>query len=241
MGGEWSPALAAAFVAANREIENVSKTGNNKHLKSSYVKLEQIVADTRPILATHGLAIAQPLTVGEDGGIVITTMLIHESGESFSSVYRVPRAGDQRGVNSHQAMGIGISYGRRYALMSLLNLGAEDSDGETGKRQDQRPQRQQPQPKTSAPTKDWKPVHPASAEPTFVSDSDRRKFMAWVGDWKVEGKPLQYEDLCSFLEEDRGWPRPSRMQPQDRVHFTVWFMAHGRLEFSAWACAEVTR
>lgn len=34
-------------------------------------------------------------------------------------------------ANDPQAVGSGVSYARRYTLMSMLSLGAEDDDGES--------------------------------------------------------------------------------------------------------------
>jgi hypothetical protein len=51
-------------------------------------------------------------------------MLIHKSGEFLSETLRMP-------VNKWDAQGIGsgITYARRYGLMSILSIASEDDDG----------------------------------------------------------------------------------------------------------------
>ena len=77
-----------------------------------------------PALNSNGISVLQP-TVQIDGKNFVQTILLHESGEFISSlteiVYNKP--------NDAQAQGSGITYARRYGLQSLMNVGAEDDDG----------------------------------------------------------------------------------------------------------------
>ena len=55
--------------------------------------------------------------------VEIETMLVHESGERISSMLAMPL-----GQFTAQAVGSAISYGRRYSLMAMIGLAAEDDD-----------------------------------------------------------------------------------------------------------------
>lgn len=75
---------------------------------------------TRPILARHGLAISQmPNTL--DGQYVLTTILMHESGESIVSNQPVVSM-----KNDPQSLGSALSYCRRYSLTGVLSLASGD-------------------------------------------------------------------------------------------------------------------
>ena len=68
-------------------------------------------------------------TISNEHGKSITTELVHESGESF--VTAIPLV---LGKNDMQGLGSAITYARRYGIMSLLNLPAEDDDGEQNRK-----------------------------------------------------------------------------------------------------------
>ena len=75
---------------------------------------------TRPILSKHGLAISQmPNTL--DGQYVLTTILMHESGESIVSNQPVVSM-----KQDPQSLGSALSYCRRYSLTGVLSLASGD-------------------------------------------------------------------------------------------------------------------
>ena len=51
--------------------------------------------------------------------------MLHESGETFEGLTEIIYSK----INDAQAQGSGITYARRYGLQSLLNIGADDDDG----------------------------------------------------------------------------------------------------------------
>jgi hypothetical protein len=66
----------------------------------------------------------QPI-VQVDGKNFVKTLLLHESGESIECLTEILFSKP----NDAQAQGSGITYARRYGLQSLVNIGAEDDDG----------------------------------------------------------------------------------------------------------------
>lgn len=115
--------LATALAKAQGQIEDATKDGLNPAFRSKYADLAAVRAVIREPLAVNDLAIMQfPRT--RQGFVEVETMLIHKSGEFVSETLELPVAKfDAHGIGS------GITYGRRYGLMSVLCLAAVDDDG----------------------------------------------------------------------------------------------------------------
>ncbi len=116
--------LAPALLAAQRSMGNATKGSSNPYFKSTYADLNAIREVAIPALNAVGIVCLQPTTV-IDGKNYVETVLLHESGESLSSLTEI-----KNGKGTAQDEGSGISYARRYSLQSLLNIGAVDDDGE---------------------------------------------------------------------------------------------------------------
>ena len=115
--------LATALSKAQGQIDDATKTGINPAFRSKYADLAAVRAVIRDPLASNDLAVVQ-LPRSVDGAVEVETMIIHKSGEFIAETLRMP-------VNKWDAHGIGsgITYGRRYGLMSMLGLAADDDDG----------------------------------------------------------------------------------------------------------------
>jgi hypothetical protein len=117
--------IAGALVKAQSEMGNAVKGSANPFFKSKFADLNAVREACIPVLNTHGITVLQPTTV-LDGKLYVETLLLHESGEFISGVYEVV-VGKQ---NDPQSLGSAISYSRRYSLQSMVNIGADDDDGE---------------------------------------------------------------------------------------------------------------
>lgn len=115
--------LAAALVAAHAEISGVAKSAANPFFKSKYAPLDAVVESVKPPLLKHGIVIVQGVQEAEDG-VAIETMLLHKSGQWLSSTLRLPAS-----KQDAQGYGSAITYGRRYGLMAICGVPAEDDDG----------------------------------------------------------------------------------------------------------------
>jgi len=140
--------IAAAFAAAAAELSDISTTRSvsTGTYSYSYAPLDAVLAEVRPILARHGLAVLQPVaTVAEDGkriGVGVSTMLVHSSGEQW--VFG-PLIFDDKGTP--QQVGSAITYARRYSLLSSLGIATDDDDGVAASRPaPSRPARPEPPP-----------------------------------------------------------------------------------------------
>lgn len=118
------PKLAAALVKAQAKFKAVRKAGTGNY--GSYAKFDDLVDDTRDILAEHGLAISQWPSHDGEGHPTLTTYLIHESGEMMTDSMLL-----LLGKTDPAGQGSGITYARRYAWQAILGIAAEaDDDGE---------------------------------------------------------------------------------------------------------------
>ena len=119
-----SAKVSAALVAIQADLRNPAKdkTANTGTYSYKYADLASILDLIRPILAKHQCALAQDVRM-EDGRLLISTRLIHSSGECLDFG---PLAGSVGG--SWQQTGGGITYARRYALQAILNIAADEDD-----------------------------------------------------------------------------------------------------------------
>lgn len=123
---EIAPALVAAQGAMisprrNRKVVVKSRTGQSYNF--SYSTLDSINDMIREPLARNGLCLIQQVRLTKPATLV--TRLLHSSGQWIETV--MPLSPAEAGP---QAMGSAITYGRRYSIVSLLNIASdEDDDG----------------------------------------------------------------------------------------------------------------
>jgi len=122
--------LFKAIVAAQSQMGVAHKGANNPLLKSKYADLAEVIEVCKDALNNNGIAFLQPIATGEKG-VVVTTLLTHESGEWLSSSVDFPV-----GKLDSQEYGKAVSYARRYSLLSLLSIPCEDDDGNTASQRD---------------------------------------------------------------------------------------------------------
>jgi hypothetical protein len=122
--------IAAALVSAlsklrnpprNRAVE-VSTRGGGKY-SFRYATLDKILDMARPVLAAEGLALFQPISTNEKGGLVLVTRLLHRSGEWMETSIPLPAPG-----GDPQSFGSAVTYLRRYAVTALLGIASDEDD-----------------------------------------------------------------------------------------------------------------
>lgn len=116
--------IGMALAKFNIDVEGITKDSVNPHFKNKFASLDTLIANTKPVLAKHGLTIMQ-FPINEEGGSVgIETMLLHESGEYIQAnpFYLKPTKADPQGCGS------AITYARRYSYQAILNLNMENDD-----------------------------------------------------------------------------------------------------------------
>lgn len=117
--------ISADLLKAQTEMGNATKDSRNPFYKSSFATLNSVREAIIPVLNKNNISIIQPMKI-LDGRTLIETVMLHSSGEWISSETPVVVAK----LNDPQAEGSGQSYARRYSLMSMLNIAAEDDDSE---------------------------------------------------------------------------------------------------------------
>ena len=117
-------AIYAAFVKAQAELGVAIKDSTNPHFKSRYADLSSVVAAVKPVFAKHGLAYIQKFAEAQ-GGVAVESVVVHETGEQFSTgVLFVPAT-----KQDAQGYGSAITYARRYSLQTAAGIPADDDDG----------------------------------------------------------------------------------------------------------------
>lgn len=159
--------VANALVQAQAEMDNASKDKKNPFFKSSYADLNAIREVALPALNKHKVAALQP-TVVVDGKKYVQTTLMHESGEFISCLTEILAVKE----NDAQAQGSGITYARRYGLQSMLNIGAEDDDGNaaSGKKQET----------VAAQAQNQEPKKTAGNHRFTIMSPEKEKALNWI-------------------------------------------------------------
>jgi hypothetical protein len=121
---EQFDAIAAALAKAQGVMDAASKDAANPHFKAKFASLASVREAIRKPLSENGIAYIQTLRTNE-GAVEVDTRLIHSSGQFIGDTLRVPLA-----QATPQGVGSASSYGRRYALMAIVGLAAEDDDAE---------------------------------------------------------------------------------------------------------------
>ena len=123
IASEPCDAIIPAFVEALWEMDDVVKRNKVEAgpMRYTYADLSDVLAEARPKLKEHGLALVQVPTV-EHG---VSTTLLHKSGQwmIFAPLRITPAGG------TPQHVGSAITYARRYSALAVLGLATEDDDG----------------------------------------------------------------------------------------------------------------
>lgn len=115
----------AAFFFAQSKIGGVEKGGENAHTKSTYMRLQDLLAAIRPACAEARLAISQEMR-REEIDLVATRLTHVDSGEWIET--SCPVIVDASARNHMHALGSAYTYGSRYNLAGLFCVPAADDD-----------------------------------------------------------------------------------------------------------------
>jgi len=120
--------IIKALLHVQEEIQNPKKTEENPYYKSKYAPLDQILNEVRVLLSKHGLVMIQDTGGDDEGNVVVSTTLLHESGGWIQTSPLIVKPTARKASATPQEMGSAITYARRYQLMSLLGIAGEDED-----------------------------------------------------------------------------------------------------------------
>ncbi len=214
--------LASALAKAQAEMTAASSDSTNPHYGSSYADLESCWRTCRGPLSKNGLSVVQGVAATERGGILVTTLLLHASGQWIEDELELlPRD------KSPQSAGSAATYGRRYSLMAMVGIapGPSDEDrDDDGNRATfaPRPQQAAPAPRQQAQQTN-KPAPPAEETPlqrlskVVQAKGVQAETRAYAKEaYGVEDatklKPQQVAELINLVE--RGGIKPRSVQEQ---------------------------
>ena len=109
------------------EKTSLKKDAKNGGLRNQYISLDNLLNTVRPLLTKCGLILSQDLA-----GDYLATTLMHVSGQFKTTFMPFNPMDANRGVNTLQAIGGGITYAKRYAIGAVLCISVDtDDDGNT--------------------------------------------------------------------------------------------------------------
>lgn len=160
--------LAAALVKAQKAMPLLERTATGQVGTRSYhyVPLDVAMPAALKVLTAHGLGISQLVSHNEHGG-VLTTMLLHESGEYIAADQPLYLEQD-----TPQKQGSAVTYARRYGLMAAIGMVADEDDD------------------ASAIT----PRQGSGKAP--ATSGDPKKAAPALSDWSTQAAPQSYPSTC---------------------------------------------
>jgi len=114
--------LISALAKAQGDMPTAIKSKKNPFFKSTYADLASVMDACRKPLSANGLAVLQTIE-GSHDNMFLMTFLGHSSGQWIQS--KTPLIISKKDV---QGMGASITYVKRYCLMAITGVVAEDED-----------------------------------------------------------------------------------------------------------------
>lgn len=183
--------LLTALCAFQAEMPTLPEDATNPHFRSKYCPLDTIVETATPILTKHGLAWSAFPCRDEHGPALRYSLGHGKSGETIGDTMSLLAI-----KQDPQGQGSALTYARRYALCSVLNLVADDDDdGNAAGRTNataprSTPARSKPtETKTTAPPP--APAASGTAPKAAKADLDELRKLAKAAGWDVPTLALQ--------------------------------------------------
>lgn len=115
------------YAALRKAIGGIQKGGTNPHFKNTYVELNTAIDVIDEHIEDNNFICFLQSPFHKDGKNFLKTQLIHTSGDVIEGDLELITT-----KNDPQMMGSSITYMRRYGLLTILGLKAEDDDGNAG-------------------------------------------------------------------------------------------------------------
>ena len=115
--------LTTKLLKIQKQGVELQKTALNPHFKSKYIPLEEVIGKVIPLLNEAGIVLMQSVGHWEGTPLLITSLTDAETDERLETA--APLILDKQ---TPQAVGSAITYMRRYSILSLLGLVADEDD-----------------------------------------------------------------------------------------------------------------
>jgi hypothetical protein len=224
---ELAPALAKAqakfpVISLNRRVEVPHKTGG-KH-EYWYAELDHIQGLIRPILTEFEFSVIQMATAGADGGSVLTTRVLHSSGQWYES-----DAPLSKGFMAAQDYGSQITYLRRYCQVAALDLrmGGDDDGARAQNAAERQARREAPARPPVAPKPKVEAKGPV-AESRASSEQIRIVWGLLKGGADAGGLGYADGDAIAFITKHTGKKSTAGLMATDVIKLTAAIQAERR-------------
>lgn len=107
----------------NKTARIISAKANYEY---KYADLADVFISIREALGQEEIAVVQTTSLNDKGGYLLSTRLLHSSGQSIESVMLLDRWPDPK------LLGVEMSYLRRYALCALVGIASDDDTDADG-------------------------------------------------------------------------------------------------------------
>ncbi len=139
--GQTKITLHRRLLAFHMAVGKIRKTGTNPHFRSRYADINAVLETVMPVLTSNGIILVQMPDIIENVGHVLVTYLVNADDKTDFIKSTTPLILPKHDM---QAYGSAVTYARRYALISMLDLETVDDDGNRAV-QPQQQQQQYPQ------------------------------------------------------------------------------------------------
>lgn len=119
-----------ALALLQSEIPTVFEGAQNKHTGNTYADLDDITRTVKPFMSKHGFSITFKVS-NNAAAVSVTGILLHSGGHREDTTL-VLETDKGPGRNAVQALGSTVTYGKRYAMCSLLNITTGDKADDDG-------------------------------------------------------------------------------------------------------------
>jgi hypothetical protein len=190
--------LAAALAKAQGEMRGAAKDSTNPHFHSQYADLASVWDACRGPLSRNGLSVVQCAGKIDGNNLLMTTILLHSSGQSITSELSLP-------VSKLDAQGVGsaITYARRYSLAAMVGIAADDDDGNAASEQ---PKETKPQATRRADNeKAQYQIMVSEVKPTREVTNNNKRFAEFVVAGNLPDGTLRESYGYAPMKEDNSW------------------------------------
>jgi hypothetical protein len=119
-------ALNRALLAARKEIKPVVKRAHNKHFDTYYADIDACYEAINDALLNHGLLSEQWTEERQGVGTFLITQIRHAETDETTKPCELKLRINKEDM---QNVGAAITYGRRFLILTALQLAPEDKDG----------------------------------------------------------------------------------------------------------------
>lgn len=189
-----------------------NKAVKGKSYTFHYADLDSVMTLVRKPLADVGVVIINSMTIDDKGEPYEVTRIVHKSGEWMENAFPI---GKNMLTQGPQALGGQKTYGRRYNIVDLLSLAAdEDTDGDLDN--ERLPVKTEPKQREADPEAD-------DMRSLFATIRDAIKTYREGGD--LAALKQMWIDMSHDIDKVRGYNQTAADQLQDKYDEAISVLA----------------